>query len=110
MRIEPPWDELDPGIADMVRLLWDAGFQTTDSGDGVSKIGGPMDDGCIVPAPHVSIGVDRDGLFAETDRVIAVINASGRLVDPVGGWHVEGTYTGDGVTMIMVYGPTTAAA
>lgn len=30
-------DALDPGIRDLVIALNDAGFRTTDSGDGVSK-------------------------------------------------------------------------
>ena len=33
-RSEPPWQYLDPGIRAAVRVLWDAGFATTDSGDG----------------------------------------------------------------------------
>jgi hypothetical protein len=32
-----PWDNLDPGIRRLVRLLVDHGFETTDSGDNVSK-------------------------------------------------------------------------
>lgn len=80
---EPPWDDLDPGIVELVRLMWDAGFTPTDSGDGVSKVGGSMDgdDGCVIPRPHVALSVDRLDLLVETDRAIAVLEASGRPID-----------------------------
>jgi len=103
----PPWDDLDPGIVDLVRLLWDAGFTPTDSGDGVSKVGGSMDgdDGCVIPRPHVALSVDRLDLLVETDRAISVLEASGRPIDPLTAWHVEGTYAGGDDALIMVWGP-----
>lgn len=45
---------LDPGVRDLVIALRDAGFETTDSGDGVSK---PQVDGCTLPFLHVYVRV-----------------------------------------------------
>lgn len=98
---EPPWKYLDPGITDLVRLLWDEGFTTTDSGDGVSK----CDEGRVFDRPHVAITVDKHDLLVETDRAIAVLEASGRPIDPLTAWHVEGTYAGGDDALIMVWGP-----
>lgn len=53
----PGYDELDPGIRDLVRFLRERhGFNTTDSGDG-SKAA-TMD--CAMPFPHVVIKIDGD--------------------------------------------------
>lgn len=107
-RVEPPWSALDPSIEQMVRMFWDAGFQPTDSGDGVTKRGGEMDqDGAVFHRPHVAMRVAPDALIAETDRAIAVLEAAGYVVDSLTGWHVEGVYSG-GVGLVMVIGPDVA--
>jgi len=48
------YDEIDPGIRDVVRRLREAGYNTTDSGDGVTKFaeGGEAMD-CALPYAHV---------------------------------------------------------
>lgn len=56
---------LDPGIRDIVRQLNEAGFETTDSGDGYSKP--PL--ACVLPFPHVAIKSSRDALIEDADRV-----------------------------------------
>ena len=51
---EPDYDELDPGIREVVRLLRKHHFDTTDSGDGVSK---DADPGEVLDYPHVHVFV-----------------------------------------------------
>ena len=75
------YSELDPGIRDVVRAMRDAGFNTTDSGDGVSK---PKDDMCALEYPHVFAVTEPALMIAETDRL-------GALLGPE--WHVEGQYS-----------------
>jgi hypothetical protein len=102
-RSEPPWDELDPGIVGVVRMLFDAGFATTDSGDGVSKRGSGMEG--VLPMPHVVVRVDDPSeLVAVTDSVMAHLADAGFDMDPLFGWHVEGTYSG-GVALVLASGP-----
>lgn len=103
-RDEPPWSDLDPGIVDTVRVLWSAGFITTDSGDGRTKLLEGENDGSILPVPHVACRVDPQHLLDETDRAVAVLRAAGYHLHPIEGWHVEGTYN-DGSAMVMAYGP-----
>lgn len=44
---------LDPGIVEAVRFLNEIGYQTTDSGDGVTKFAKGLPDDCAIPFPHV---------------------------------------------------------
>ena len=44
---------LDPGIRDVVRYLRGKGYETTDSGDGVSKPASWFETGEALPFPHV---------------------------------------------------------
>lgn len=55
-------DELDPGVADLVRELNRRGWRTTDSGDGVSKFDpdSPKHDPDAIPFPHVAIRLEPD--------------------------------------------------
>jgi hypothetical protein len=92
----------DPGVRRLVRLLNERHFDTTDSGDGVTKYEAnaqyrksfkrcascespgpdapctcpefslPYDEGCMIPAPHVIIQVD--------DEVESVEGAADRLL------------------------------
>lgn len=103
-RDEPPWGDLDPGIVDTVRVLWGAGFITTDSGDGRTKLLAGENDGSILPVPHVACRCDPKHLLDETDRAVAVLRAAGYHLHPTEGWHVEGTYDG-GSALVMAYGP-----
>lgn len=56
--------ELDPEIRKIVLKLRDAGFETTDSGDGRSK--GEAGE----PYPHVHMIVPREKAFEEADRLL----------------------------------------
>lgn len=79
----PPWKHLDPGVVEIVRLLHSAGFETTDSGDGVSK----PDVGRVFEFPHVFCRVDRDDLVDASDRALRILRDAG-----LAGWSVEASY------------------
>jgi hypothetical protein len=75
---------LDPGIRDIVRRLNEAGFETTDSGDGVSKPREMFEAGCAIPFPHV-VAVSRpETMIADAERAAAVLGE---------GWTVEASYS-----------------
>lgn len=77
------YEELDPGIRDIVRRVNQAGFETTDSGDGVSKPQEWFDSGEALPFPHV---------VAVTTPATMVKDAH-LLNDVLGpGWLVEASY------------------
>lgn len=88
------YDELDPGIREVVRVMRDNGFRTTDSGDGVSK---PADHRAL-NIPHVfAVVVPADALGSECDRLAYVLRQRGVRfsgADPLAGPvpHIEGTY------------------
>lgn len=48
-----PYEELDPGIRELVKLLHDNGWSTMDSGDGVTKLQDGDDHPGVLPFPHV---------------------------------------------------------
>jgi hypothetical protein len=78
---------LDPGIRDVVAKLREQGFNTTDSGDGVSKSQADYATGCAIPFPHVVACCAVDALI---DRTIAMQQALDWM-EP--GWTVEGSYS-----------------
>lgn len=87
------YDSLDPGIRDIVRTLRAAGFETTDSGDGISK---PEDDR-VFEEPHVVSVVDVDALVAEADRLHRLLGDS---------WRIEASYCpNEGTAVILAYLP-----
>lgn len=70
------YEEMDPGIRDVVKALNEAGFETTDSGDG-SKAATDED---AFAFPHVA-GAFRSGshvhaiaLEAAVDRIVEIIH------------------------------------
>lgn len=69
--------ELDPGITDVVQLLWDNGFETCDSGDGESKPLGPD----VIPFPHVFMQVSLESFFPELLRLGEVLQREGVVCD-----------------------------
>lgn len=95
MNASPNYDELDPGIRHVVRLLRSYGFETTDSGDGVSKRTAlddldPFDrevwlitDG-VLPFPHVAASTDVREMVSEAERMAEVLG------EP---WVVEASYS-----------------
>lgn len=70
---EPPWDELDEGICSLVRLLWLAGFDPIDSGDG-SKAA--WMEGAL-GVPHVFMRASRHGAAEQHTRLIKVLTRHG---------------------------------
>jgi len=99
------YDELDPGIREVVRWLNDNGFKTVDSGDGKTKFtedGKPLPEwesadpefDMVIPHPHVVIEVVPDALVAETDRLHRLVQERAP-VEPVGlddAVTIQGTY------------------
>lgn len=75
------YDELDPGIREVVRRLNNAGFTTTDSGDGVSKP--EILDGDALDFPHVYM-VEMDDIVGESVRLRRLVESWGIAVGPVG--------------------------
>lgn len=73
------YDELDPGIREVVRFLNEAGFTTTDSGDGVTK---PPDEDCVIPVPNVHIPVPATVAVAESHKVMQLLEGCGVMFDP----------------------------
>lgn len=97
----PPWADLDPGILGTVRLLWDAGFVTTDSGDG-SKAGQM---GCAIAVPHVFMRCEPAVLVAEARRLAYFASSHGLVAAEGAGPAVQATYSpADGVAVIMLFG------
>jgi hypothetical protein len=57
------YEDLDPGIREVVRMLRDAGFNTTDSGDGVTKVA--LGHEGVMTVPHVHCFFDKRCLTIE---------------------------------------------
>lgn len=93
------YDELDPGIREVVRRLNDAHFTTTDSGDGYSKAE-HIASGDAEAIPHVYILVEAGTIVAECERLMALVESWGLVVDAVG----EGP-----IWIQATYDPTSAA-
>lgn len=103
---EPPWDELDDGIRETVRLLWSNGFSTSDSGDGRLQ-GWKADMEGAIDRPHVFSCCAPDELIAECNRLKALLD------EHVPGWDAEypktmiqGTYSpmDNGLGIVELYG------
>lgn len=100
---ELDYDVLDPGICDVVRLLRSHAFDTSDSGDGVTKINMP----CALSMPHVFIPVDPTQMISATLRLHRVVTAAGVTVSPngQGNVYIEASYDpADDSALIMLYG------
>ena len=85
---------LDPGIRGLVRWLRDRGFNTTDSGDGVSKFAKLGDDACALRFPHVFMTVARpEWLCPEAGRLSTLLADAGvRLGNREGQPFIEANY------------------
>jgi hypothetical protein len=81
------YEELDPGIRDTVRLLNEAGFETCDSGDGVSKLPEDYESGDALAFAHVVALVPPGELIPEAHRMVQVLGDH---------WAVEASYYPDG--------------
>lgn len=98
------YEQLDPGIRNVVRFLRENGFETTDSGDG-SKAEA-MD--CALDVPNVFCVVPKEVAFDEADRLQRLICEklqvdAGALI--AGGIAVELTYSPlDQVCVLSLFG------
>jgi hypothetical protein len=114
-----PYDELDPGIRRLVRLLNDNGFKTCDSGDGRSKFGPdgkPLpewksDDDrfeWVMDVPHVAMSCEPFNLVTEVDRLCGVLQSIGIKVEPMNPdgdtVSVQGSYEPEAGCYIMIMG------
>lgn len=95
--------ELDPGIRETVRRLRAAGFRTTDSGDGVSKVAAGWDPDTVHDFPHVYVAVGGDALIGEARRLRDLLVAAGVPVEPLGP-------DGDGIAIQAMYDPADDSA
>jgi hypothetical protein len=75
------YETLDPGIRETVRLLRKWGFQTTDSGDGVSKAGTEAE-ACMEYQPNVRCRVPPEALAGETRRLCHMLAGAGIRLGP----------------------------
>lgn len=91
-----PYDELDPGIRKHVRALNDAGIKTTDSGDGVSKIGTPGE-ACMLPFPNVMCALDQSDNWPK--QAWAIKSVLDEIED---GWSVEVSWSTRDQTAIAI--------
>ena len=71
------YDELDKGIRDTVMWLRENGFDTTDSGDGVSKATEQPDMTFVMEYPHVAMKVEPSRMYAEADRLWDLLTDTG---------------------------------
>lgn len=88
-------EQLDPGVTNLVVSLNLEGFNTIDSGDGVSKEYGrePDDDGVlwVRPDPHVIMqSKDLDVGIAEAKRLVETLGSWGVPLVPLGPTGPEG--------------------
>ena len=97
---EVPYHALDPGIVGVVRRLNEFGYETTDSGDGVSK----PDVGRVFDFPHVAVrppwsgptpsygsGAALDDRWVETRPMADFAEQLKRVLGD--GWEVELSYS-----------------
>lgn len=91
------YDELDPGIREVVKWINDRGYTTTDSGDGCSK----PEDERMVEGAHVVIRLPKvvQSIAAEADFVVELARNQGWP-----GAVIEGSYsTADRVSLLVVW-------
>lgn len=92
---------LDPGIGEVVRWLRGHGYETTDSGDGVSKFAGgdPPED--AMPVPNVAMVVAPEAMVGECDMLHMLLVTNGLTGEGV---TIQGTYEPGGPAVILLLG------
>lgn len=96
--------ELDKGIREVVQRLNTAGFRTTDSGDGQSKVGTAME-GCMDPIPNVTIASTRKSVIGDTDALVQWVKEQGVRPEAARGPQPGDRDFGDDVIVEAVYRP-----
>jgi hypothetical protein len=103
-RHEPPWADLDEGIRETVVLLWNAGFEPTDSGDG-RRLGTKADMEEALDVPHVFMVCPGDDLIDEARRLWRLAVDAGVVKAHEDSPLVQATYSpDDGVAVLELYG------
>lgn len=75
---------LDVGVRNTVFWLRRAGFETVDSGDGITKAtDSDYVDGEFLPYPHVAMLVTPSEMVREADRLMATLEEAGVNFEPV---------------------------
>lgn len=75
------YEELDPGIRETVRWLNENQFITTDSGDGVTKVGSDMEG--VIEEPHVMIRcASASSMINDAFNLANLLRAKGVTVTP----------------------------
>lgn len=99
-------DELDPGIAAVVRLLREAGFDTTDSGDGVSKPQDWYESGEALPFPHVFVMMRASDFLLSADFALRSFGEAARMQSLLDGhepgWRVEASYAPQDHSVVLM--------
>lgn len=94
------YNDLDPGIRQTVHFLREQGFETSDSGDGVSKFdsdGQPLpfwESIDLIPEAHVAIICAPENLISESQRLYTVLSHVGISFSETteGSPLIQGTY------------------
>lgn len=98
---DPKPENLDPGIRRTVAWLRERGFETTDSGDGVSKAEA-IAEGEALETPHVFIVSTPARMNEEAERLLAALSRFGVVV---GSAEIQATYDpSDGSGAILLCG------
>lgn len=99
---------LDPGIRRTVAWLRDHGFDTTDSGDGVTKLEtGVMDPEDVLDVPHVVMVTEPDELVTWAKRLAHELSARGIDLVPEGRGEptLSASYDpANGSSVLILYG------
>lgn len=66
------YEQMNPGIRDVVIFLRDNGFTTCDSGDGATR-----DHDCDLPLPYVHMQIPRNSIAVEVERLAALMMQRG---------------------------------
>lgn len=73
---------IDPGVRLLVEWLVDRGYNTTDSGDGVTKAD-LIASGDALDMPHVAMMITRERMVEDADRLHALLVSAG--IEPTSG-------------------------
>jgi hypothetical protein len=86
-------DALDPGIRDLVVRLNKLGFDTCDSGDGVTKPAAGWSEDEALRYPHVFSEVDPEDMVYESLRLFNILGPE---------WNVECSYSpSSGIALLL---------
>lgn len=96
------YEQIDSGVRRLVRWLNEHGYETPDSGDGVS---GGLDE------PYVVLRSTRSTMVDDADRLAADLASAGVVIGhPVEGAFIQATYCpGDGYALLTLWGVSDAA-